>query len=462
MNDTIFSFGNAITRYILDTLPAEYLHSVFSGSINVDDCVDQVILECIKSAFDQTQEKHSMRYYLLDKSGQGLSDDLRMKYSRLIGFSNEYKTREIEFYQQYGALGKEYLPTEMTGINEKLEGYHLTKMNFHELTNIGELDFIKAIANHRIESSKKVSNQRFYDMAIQYDKYVLSLIEQSKESDERMVFNSLAFINIEWKFAFDFIYQCALLMEELDNADWDCVFSGMCVLAGYQDSVSILGIQSTADSRMVGYREGLIRGIAKKEVSLIEYTELLTLVTMITNTAKIDGTPIKQWFVNNTNIHDWASFFQNYNVFRCFSNKKKYTNQRIRNMRKLISKLFPEKRSYDGPYNDAMMEVQLIEEAFQMDKIKCYIEEYQNDEGNLCARLREKTTGRKVEIQGDFLEKQHFLRFLSQAKKHVEIMPTVYDKEGKDSVTLRGTVLKEDEKSIQISIDAPGAGYNYS
>lgn len=94
-----------------------------------------------------------------------------------------------------------------------------------------------------------------------------------------------------------------------------------------------------------------------------------------------------------------------------------------------------------------------------MIKYICYIEEYQNEIGNLCARLREKKSNRKIVIAGDMLTKDHFLRFLSAAKNHIEIMPTVYDRNGTDSVAIRGIIQHEDADTIELRIDVPGAGY---
>lgn len=64
-------------------------------------------------------------------------------------------------------------------------------------------------------------------------------------------------------------------------------------------------------------------------------------------------------------------------------------------------------------------------------KLNCYIQEYNNDKGNLCARLREKETDKKVTIIGENIDKTHFLEFLSQAKLNQSIMPTIYKKMGK-------------------------------
>ena len=62
-------------------------------------------------------------------------------------------------------------------------------------------------------------------------------------------------------------------------------------------------------------------------------------------------------------------------------------------------------------------------------KISCYIEEYSNQNGKLCARLRDKTSNKKVVLMGHNTDKNHLLRFLAQAKIHQDIMPTIYDKD---------------------------------
>lgn len=58
-------------------------------------------------------------------------------------------------------------------------------------------------------------------------------------------------------------------------------------------------------------------------------------------------------------------------------------------------------------------------------KISCYIEEYSNQNGKLCARLRDKASNKKVVLMGHNTDKNHLLRFLTQAKIHQDIMPTI-------------------------------------
>lgn len=92
-------------------------------------------------------------------------------------------------------------------------------------------------------------------------------------------------------------------------------------------------------------------------------------------------------------------------------------------------------------------------------KISCYIEEYNNDYGVLCARLRDKVSNKRVSITGINADKNHLLRFLSQAKLNQQIMPTIFDKNGSDIVVVRGIIDSEDSDEIVINVDVENGGY---
>lgn len=455
--EIIQNAGNAIAQFLFDSLPAGYLQSVFSSVLDIDDFVDQVILECIKSAYDSTREKHSVRFYL-NKLNE-YTDDVRMRYSRLLAISNEYKRKELAFF---GVSEEPSYPPNMKEITDRLDGYQLSEMNFFEITNIGELELIKAIINHRLGSAKKISNEKFRDIAFQFDKFVISLTEQCSESDEKAVFNSFAYFTIEWKYAFDFIYSCVEAMMQFGATDVEDAFSKIGILLGYRSVVSDLGFCASADSRMVGYRDSLIPALFQDNAVISQYNEMFALITKVKEDAAIDGVPIKEWFLQNTEIHDWAVFLREYDVFKYARRKKEYSNACIRNMRNLIQIVFPEnpeKRSYSPVQNDDTIGIQDLKEVIPMVKLSCYIEEYQNEKGALCARLRDKASNRRIVILGDPVRKIHLLQFLSAAKNHTDIMPTIYDRDGTDSVAVRGTLQDESPEIITVSLDVPGAGY---
>lgn len=77
-----------------------------------------------------------------------------------------------------------------------------------------------------------------------------------------------------------------------------------------------------------------------------------------------------------------------------------------------------------------------------MGSTRCYIEEYENERGQVSARLREKGTGRKVDLGlTSDAARSDFLRFLSAAVPHRTEMPDVFTKDGDaDFVVVAGDV----------------------
>lgn len=49
-----------------------------------------------------------------------------------------------------------------------------------------------------------------------------------------------------------------------------------------------------------------------------------------------DPQPIREWFVENTDLEDWASVFETYNVFSTYIPDKDWTNVRIKAVRKMF------------------------------------------------------------------------------------------------------------------------------
>jgi hypothetical protein len=67
---------------------------------------------------------------------------------------------------------------------------------------------------------------------------------------------------------------------------------------------------------------------------------------------------------------------------------------------------------------------------------ECYIEEYGAGTSEAGARLREKETGRKVDLGTVSTQEQadHFSRFLGMCLAHKESMPNLFSKMGEDDI----------------------------
>lgn len=62
-------------------------------------------------------------------------------------------------------------------------------------------------------------------------------------------------------------------------------------------------------------------------------------------------------------------------------------------------------------------------------------------------------------ITGINADKNHLLKFMSQAKINLQMMPTVFDKDGTDIVAVRGNIKSEDEQEIVVNIYVETGGY---
>ena len=53
-----------IARAIITCFPKDYIKMVFVGGVSEKEFIDEIIVEFIKYAFDNSQEKHPLRYYV--------------------------------------------------------------------------------------------------------------------------------------------------------------------------------------------------------------------------------------------------------------------------------------------------------------------------------------------------------------------------------------------------------------
>lgn len=305
----------------------------------VYNIANYIVLEYIKYSFDYSDPEYSLRHFLKKNNAD---DSERMVQERTLQYVMKYKRRDIA--ELYPNIPKEekYANIDMDTMQQKIKGYRMTEMNFFEHNTIHDIDLIKAIIEHRITSSKKISNQRFQEMFEQYDSFVMDLKEKSKNSDEDMVFSALAFFTLEWKYSIETLYFLACLMEEEDLQEVDQ--SKLVLLCGGVEIISKFGGVFSTESRMVKERFYVLNYLFSKEtnqnhvdimVELIQ--EVIVLGVLYNEVVALDeDTLYKDWFRKESTVNDWASFFRYYDIFSIWE-KKEWTRTRIQNMRKLYS-----------------------------------------------------------------------------------------------------------------------------
>ena len=89
-----------IARAIITCFPRKYIEMVFVGGVSEKEFIDEMMVEFIKYAFDNSQEKHPLRYYV--PYGVDKNTDARMKYSRVLKYCQKYRDQEYDEFKRRG------------------------------------------------------------------------------------------------------------------------------------------------------------------------------------------------------------------------------------------------------------------------------------------------------------------------------------------------------------------------
>lgn len=349
---------NGVAACIYSTLPEIFpdflLDFAFSGRIGIDDFIIFVLFDCMKHAYDVNSPKHSIRYFLQKYDMN--EDDVKARYSRAQSYVLKYRQKEYDRRIQdidpndrkSIAHLSELLPPDMSSLEGKLEGYKLTEMNFFEITKIWDMDFFKAFVEKRLMSTKSIDNDRFVEYCQNLDALIIYLHGLYARSDEETVFSTLAAFTIEWKYAYDYIFNVAESMCELGVKEIPNGKHRLAAFCGDITGESILGDRFSCHSRLATKRKEYINLILEESADSEKYAmeerryiEILGLIARVCERFTIDDVRIKDWFVENTDMEDWASICMEYDYFGYVNgfNKdwEKNRNRKIRYMREAFS-----------------------------------------------------------------------------------------------------------------------------
>ena len=354
MNKKMMGVAACIVDTLPEIFPERLLDFAFSGFITIDDFVLYVMFECMKHAYDEKGEKHSIRHFL-QKYGM-TEDDVRMKYSRLQNYVMKY--RQIEYDRRVKDVDPdderalkhlaELLPPDMSTVEGKLEGHKLSEMNFYEITTISDLEFCKAFTEKRLMNTKSVDNNTFVEYCQHFDNVIINLHGRYARSDEETVFSTIAAFTLEWKYAYDFIYHVADAMCRHGVKEIPDEKHRLVALCADVSSQSMLGYTFSCHSRLATVRKEFIDLIIEEPVGSERYAmeeqrllEVLGLISQVAENFTIDGIRIKDWFVQNTDMEDWASLCMEYDYFAYVTgfdkDWEKNRNKKIRYMREAFS-----------------------------------------------------------------------------------------------------------------------------
>lgn len=326
----------------------DYLEWVFGGTINMDAFGNMLLVEFIKRAYCDKAPTYPLRHFV---PYSGDDNSTRMLYARIVEYVQKYRDREYGELSRQEGVDQSKLellkPQQMKTIKQRLKGYKFTDMQFFELTTIHELQIVKAFATKRLPSTKKVSNAQFRDLIKDYEEWVEGLRKKQNGNDDDIVFSALAFFTFEWKFAIELIYQVARQMDVINAKEIDK--DALSLLCERLTLSGLIAKNIRCDSRAAKERQFLIPYLIKepskqdkRDVGESQrYLEILCLLVLIKIQIPINGQAPDEWFAENTNLEDWASFFKEYNIFECWHSKE-LTETVVRNMRAVFDMIIKE------------------------------------------------------------------------------------------------------------------------
>lgn len=353
MTDKMELMFEDIMCALFNCIPIEHVDFCFEECYPIHPIIygDYIMLEFVKYAYYESLEKHPLRYYFPYSSSDDDHSE-RMRYARAFKYTQKYK--DINYEMLGDSVGwdadkveefNELKGKDMSDMANRTEGYELTEMDVFEHTNVQELRIIKSIVEQRIYSSKKVSNELFIELFEEYDEWVEKLIERSQKSEEDLLFAAMAYFTLEWKYSLEYIYLVADYMEQnnINEVDYRTLWAMTLPLT----FDSRLGVSMHEENRMIKERQFLIPDFIKEGVADLttefyrtKYVEIVGITAIFNNMTSTEGGLYRDWFKDNTNIEDWASFIEEYEIFDTW-HKKEWTNKKIKNARKILEMLSP-------------------------------------------------------------------------------------------------------------------------
>ena len=349
MNSKMTQVANEIGRSILQKYDEDYLETLFSGGIVIEDIIMQILVECCRNAYLTKSEKHTLKYYI---ERDGLELDVQRKIiKRTMDYVRDHFEIVSTRVKESVGIDISKPDTRLVKQKNRYPNYELSEFDYWELNNIYDMDLVKAIVEKRIVSSKKISEKRFTDMVDQYDSVIKKMKEKDGLSPEDTIFASLVLFTLACKYPIEFFYELATEMERSGVAEipdmgnrLECtVCTGKCTSClpdispdlAHDNDRQIKYPMILQRQRFVNHIVHLPEGNLN-EVVFGMIIEANVLANAVQSHIFLNGIPMRQWFIENTNLDDWASVFEAYDVFRIFSNDKVWTRTKIQLVRRMF------------------------------------------------------------------------------------------------------------------------------
>ena len=307
----------------------EYFDLSPFGLTDFRDCF---IMELIKDAYFKSEPKQSLR------TNRGNDDDdVRMRDSRYMAYAQHYRNLQLEHIQRdIGQDEPGLRPDDVTSMEGKLSGHHLTKMQYFEIKTIADHPLLKSITSKRICDVKKVSNSTFIEYMKDYDRLTADLTKELDGLDEDVIFNAIQLFTLEWKYNVELFYACAVSADE--NGVQELPKHQLAALcAELSMPIPIVSKMLHTESRFILHRLELVPAIYDGSDWNIIQDKIYQyfLMRYILREQIIDSQPLADFFLSTTTRKQWADFIRKHYDIRKIYVPKEWTNKRIRYVRSI-------------------------------------------------------------------------------------------------------------------------------
>ena len=341
-----------IGEVILKYYDRDYLTVLFSSGITINDVIFQVLVNCCRYAFLTNMDKRPLSHYF--EQGKTEPESTRKVRERTMTYVDK-KFDKLESYRQKTGNSIVLRPNKIL-VKQKhsFPAYEISDFENWEIVNIHDMELVKAVVENRISCSHKITNTRFREIAGQYDDFVEGEKSRFGKDAESTVLSSIKLYTLQTKYAFDFLYEVAVEMEEQGVKEFPNMHDRLMTVTGTGKSESPLpdlcpDVAADVD-RIIEYPlilqrrrfiESIVNGEKGSTVDSVlgGILEASVLANAVKSHMHLGGQRLPVCIAQETTTEDWASVFEIFDVGRAFVIPKDWTDARIQSVRKMYGML---------------------------------------------------------------------------------------------------------------------------
>lgn len=346
-----YNYNDNEVETLKERLKSDFLNEnpSFASNPYLDIVFDQAIIETIKYIYDKrvskterslekvffpgmTYDEMDCKYY---RKKEKIKNSLRKIEQYRYSEGKKLEMLSGEFPEPFKSLKKE---VDKTKSNYVTNHYNISYQNKCEIKTFNKLKICEKILKQQIASVKKVSNKKFKDLYMEYDKHYLELIDRVNKIDvsaENYLSAFFDLFNFEDKFSLEWIYSFAdyAVKHNIDEKTFD--------RAKYLYASPIeVSEGSYCMNRSFFLKDKFLSLLLECEYNdfgfgkqLYEYTFNIELVYVLKKEL------IERKLLEKISKSDWMNFIRNnYDLLGAFNRNKEWTPKKIREARKIFSK----------------------------------------------------------------------------------------------------------------------------